>query len=85
MFGITEFGAIINPPQSSILAVGAIQKLPKVIEDIKCYPLTYLNQLYQQTIEFLMVLLQLNYLKDFNDIIENPFEVWLQSKDMEII
>ena len=24
-------------------------------------------------------------LKDFNDIIENPFEVWLQSEDMEII
>ena len=24
-------------------------------------------------------------LKDFNDIIENPFDLWLQSKDMEII
>ena len=33
MFGITEFGAIINPPQSSILAVGAIQKIPRVIEN----------------------------------------------------
>ena len=24
-------------------------------------------------------------LKDFNDIIENPFDIWLQSKDMEVI
>ena len=24
-------------------------------------------------------------LKDFNDIIENPFELWLHSEDMEII
>ena len=31
MYGINEFAAIINPPQSSILAVGSIQKLPKVV------------------------------------------------------
>ena len=24
-------------------------------------------------------------LKDFNDIIENPFDMWLFSKDMELI
>ena len=24
-------------------------------------------------------------LKDFHDIVENPFDLWLQSKDMEII
>ena len=30
MYGINEFAAIINPPQSSILAVGSIQKLPKL-------------------------------------------------------
>ena len=33
MFGITEFSAIINPPQSSILAVGAIKKIPGVINE----------------------------------------------------
>ena len=31
MFGISEFSAIINPPQSSILAVGAIKKMPFVL------------------------------------------------------
>ena len=27
MYGITEFSAIINPPQSSILAVGSIKQV----------------------------------------------------------
>lgn len=30
MFGIDEFSAIINPPASAILAVGAVQKVPVV-------------------------------------------------------
>lgn len=33
MYGIQEFSAIINPPQSCILAVGAIVKKPVVIAD----------------------------------------------------
>lgn len=33
MYGITEFSAIINPPQSAILAVGAARKLPVVIDE----------------------------------------------------
>jgi len=33
MFGVTEFTAIINPPESAILAVGAVQNLPVVDED----------------------------------------------------
>ena len=33
MFGVTEFTAIINPPESAILAVGAVQKQPVVVGD----------------------------------------------------
>lgn len=33
MYGIQEFAAIINPPESSILAVGAVKKVPVVIDD----------------------------------------------------
>jgi pyruvate dehydrogenase E2 component (dihydrolipoamide acetyltransferase) len=33
MYGITEFQAIINPPQSAILAIGAIETTPVVKED----------------------------------------------------
>ena len=33
MFDVTEFTAIINPPESAILAVGAVRKLPVVEGD----------------------------------------------------
>jgi len=33
MYGVREFSAIINPPQTAILAVGATQKTPVVIDD----------------------------------------------------
>jgi pyruvate dehydrogenase E2 component (dihydrolipoamide acetyltransferase) len=33
MMDVTEFTAIINPPESAILAVGAVRKLPVVTED----------------------------------------------------
>ncbi len=33
MLGVTEFTAIINPPESCILAVGAVRKEPVVVED----------------------------------------------------
>jgi pyruvate dehydrogenase E2 component (dihydrolipoamide acetyltransferase) len=33
MFDVTEFTAIINPPESCILAVGAVRKVPVVKDD----------------------------------------------------
>jgi pyruvate dehydrogenase E2 component (dihydrolipoamide acetyltransferase) len=33
MYGTEEFAAIINPPQSAILAVGGAKKQPVVIDD----------------------------------------------------
>ena len=33
MFGTLEFGAIINPPQAAILAVGAAIRTPVVVDD----------------------------------------------------
>jgi pyruvate dehydrogenase E2 component (dihydrolipoamide acetyltransferase) len=32
MYGVTEFSAIINPPQSAILAVGAGRQVPRVVD-----------------------------------------------------
>ena len=40
MYGITEFAAIINPPQSSILAVGTIKEVP-IVEKGNCYSRPY--------------------------------------------
>ncbi len=33
MFDVTEFTAIINPPDSAILAVGSVRRLPVVVDD----------------------------------------------------
>jgi pyruvate dehydrogenase E2 component (dihydrolipoamide acetyltransferase) len=33
MFDVLEFTAIINPPESAILAVGAVRKVPVVVDD----------------------------------------------------
>ncbi len=30
MFGVTDFAAIINPPQACILAIGGIEECPRV-------------------------------------------------------
>jgi pyruvate dehydrogenase E2 component (dihydrolipoamide acetyltransferase) len=33
MFDVTEFSAIINPPEGAILAVGSVRKVPVVTAD----------------------------------------------------
>jgi pyruvate dehydrogenase E2 component (dihydrolipoamide acetyltransferase) len=33
MMDVTQFTAIINPPDSAILAVGAVRKVPVVVDD----------------------------------------------------
>ena len=84
MFGITEFSAIINPPQSSILAVGAIRKVPSVENDV----VVITNKLKSTLSADHRVLdgaVAAKLLKDFNDIIEDPFNLWLMSNDMKII
>ena len=84
MYGINEFAAIINPPQSSILAVGSIQKLPRM-EDNEIKIVNILKSTLSADHRVLDGAVAAKLLKDFNDIIENPFDLWLQSKDMELI
>ena len=84
MYGINEFAAIINPPQSSILAVGSIQKLPRM-EDKEIKIVNILKSTLSADHRVLDGAVAAKLLKDFNDIIENPFDLWLQSKDMELI
>ena len=84
MYGINEFAAIINPPQSSILAVGSIQKLPR-IEDKEIKIANILKSTLSADHRVLDGAVAAKLLKDFHDIIENPFDLWLQSKDMKLI
>jgi len=84
MYGINEFAAIINPPQSSILAVGSIQKIPKV-KDKEIKIVNILKSTLSADHRALDGAVAAKLLKDFHDIIENPFNLWLESKDMQII
>jgi pyruvate dehydrogenase E2 component (dihydrolipoamide acetyltransferase) len=84
MFGISEFAAIISPPQSSILAVGKIIKKPIVVDDEVIVGNTLKSTLSADH-RVLDGAVAGKLLKDFNDIIEDPFEIWIKSSDMEIL
>ena len=84
MFGIIEFSAIINPPQSSILAVGTIKKIPGVIEE-EIRPISVLKSTLSADHRVLDGAVAGKLLKDFHEIIEDPFDLWLKSSDMEVI
>jgi len=84
MYGITDFSAIINPPQSSILAVGVIKKIPGIVNnEIKV--INVLKSTLSADHRVLDGAVAGKLLKDFNDIIEDPFNLWLMSNDMKII
>ncbi len=84
MFGISEFAAIINPPQASILAIGKIIKKP-VVNNNEIKVGNILKSTLSADHRVLDGAVAGKLLKDFNDIIENPFEIWMKSNDMEII
>ena len=84
MFGITEFKAIINPPQSSIIAVGSILKKPVVNKDKIEIGFTMKSTISADH-RALDGAVAAKLLKDFNDILEDPFQIWLNSLDMEVI
>ena len=84
MFGISEFAAIISPPQASILAVGKIIKKPIAVNDSIEIGHTLKSTLSADH-RVLDGAVAGKLLKDFNDIIEDPFQIWMKSNDMEII
>lgn len=84
MYGISEFLAIINPPQSSILAVGAIKLIPR-FKNNEIRAVNVLKSSLSADHRVLDGVIAGKLLKDFSNIIENPFDLWVMSKDMEII
>jgi len=84
MYGISDFSAIINPPQSSILAVGTIEEVP-IVREKKVVVGHTLKSTLSVDHRALDGAVAAKLLYDFNNIIENPFEIWLNSNDLEII
>ena len=84
MYGIKEFSAIINPPQSMILAVGSVQK-KLILENGNVDEVSVLSSTLSVDHRSIDGATAAKFLKDFNDIIEDPFNLWLMSNDMKII
>lgn len=72
MFDIDEFTAIINPPESAILAVGKIEKMPVVRDDeIVIRPIMTLSLTYDHRIVDGAPSAQ--FLQRVKKVIENPY------------
>jgi pyruvate dehydrogenase E2 component (dihydrolipoamide acetyltransferase) len=76
MFGVTEFAAIINPPQSAILAVAAGQKRPVVKNDALAIATVMTCTL---SVDHRVVdgALGARWLREFKRIVEDPLSLLL--------
>tara|TARA_Y100001960_G_C14651781_1_gene816288 strand:- start:352 stop:1215 length:864 start_codon:yes stop_codon:yes gene_type:complete len=83
MYGISEFGAIINPPQSCILAIGQA-KQQVIVEKNNFSKATILKSTLSADHRVLDGATAANLLKNFHEVIENPLEIWINSDDMKL-
>jgi pyruvate dehydrogenase E2 component (dihydrolipoamide acetyltransferase) len=74
MYGVEEFSAIINPPQSAILAVGAGVKQPVVIED-KVEVATVVNLVLSVDHRAIDGTLAARWMATLVDIVEKPLRL----------
>ena len=71
-FGIDEFTAVINPPGSAILAVGAMKKVPVVDQENKIVIETQMKLTLSCDHRVVDGAVGAAFLKDLKDIIEDP-------------
>ena len=76
MFGVTSFSAIINPPQSAILAVGAGAKRP-VVKDNALAIATVMTVTLSVDHRVVDGALAATWLKAFKGIVEDPLSLML--------
>jgi pyruvate dehydrogenase E2 component (dihydrolipoamide acetyltransferase) len=73
MYGITNFNAIINPPQSAILAIGTTAKKPIFCEEMKeFYPADVMNLTISIDHRVVDGVLGANFLNKIKFYLENP-------------
>jgi pyruvate dehydrogenase E2 component (dihydrolipoamide acetyltransferase) len=72
MFDIDEFSAIINPPASAILAVGAVKKVPVVLEDGSIQPRARMKVTLSCDHRVLDGATGARFLQDLKRVLENP-------------
>jgi len=71
MFGVTDFQAIINPPQAAILAVGGIKEQP-VVREGKVVPGRVMNLVLSADHRVIDGVEAAKFLRDLKKVLENP-------------
>ena len=77
MFGVSEFSAIINPPQAAILAVAAGRKRPVVNKDGELAVATVMTCTLSVDHRVVDGALGANWLRAFKQIVEDPLSLLL--------
>jgi pyruvate dehydrogenase E2 component (dihydrolipoamide acetyltransferase) len=72
MFNIKSFSAIINPPQSAILAIGALEKRPIVDEKDQIVVANIMNVTLSCDHRIVDGALGAKWLNEFRDLMQNP-------------
>ncbi len=72
MFDIDEFSAIINPPASTILAVGAVKKVPVVMDDGSIQPRARMKVTLSCDHRVLDGATGARFLQELKRVLENP-------------
>ncbi|EHK62854.1 pyruvate dehydrogenase complex dihydrolipoamide acetyltransferase [Achromobacter arsenitoxydans] len=77
MYGISQFAAIINPPQAAILAVGAAERRPVVNEDGQLAAATVMTVTLSADHRVVDGAVGARWLAAFRTLIENPVRILL--------
>jgi pyruvate dehydrogenase E2 component (dihydrolipoamide acetyltransferase) len=75
MFGVDEFTAIINPPDSCILAVGGIKKVAAFKEDGTVYPVNIMKVTLSADHRVVDGALAASFLQTLKGYLESPFSM----------
>lgn len=78
MYGIKQFGAIINPPQASIMAIGAGEKRPYIQTDGSLKVGTFMTCTLSVDHRILDGAISARFLAAFKEVIEDPLRLLLR-------
>jgi pyruvate dehydrogenase E2 component (dihydrolipoamide acetyltransferase) len=76
MYGVESFSAIINPPQSCILAVGAAERRPVIRDDV-CVPATIMQCTLSVDHRSVDGAVGARWLAAFKSLVEQPLQLML--------
>ena len=83
MFGISEFSAVINPPQACILAIGGSQQI-LTEKDGEPTPETIMTVTLSADGRMVDEFLATRFLEAFRDTMENPMTMLSQSPKISL-